>query len=735
MNMDPPQISRRTLIKQTAVLIVGSSLPIRAAFAKGNPLSSVQATDIRDPQAFVRIDGNNVVTVISKHIEFGQGAYTGMATLIAEELDADWSQIVVEAAPVNMALYGNKVLGGIQGTGGSSAIADAYTAMRMIGATARLMLVQAAAKSWKVAESEITVEKGIIAHPASQRTANFGKFAPVAAHLPIPSPALVKLKPTANFKLIGKGLGTLHRVDSRAKTDGTAQFTQDIHEPNMLTVVIKKNPRFGGIVKSFDATEARKIKGVVDVKQIKSGVAVYALNTWAAIRGREKLVVVWDDSHAEKRSSHELFAEFRSVAQKAGISAAKHGDLDKAFKEADKVITAEYSFPFLAHAPMEPLDGYVFWDGKQANARYGCQIPTLDQPQFCKILGLPPEQVHIETILAGGSFGRRIDLGGSPLGDDLAVDMASAVKALGPGHGVKVVWTREDDIQGGWYRPMILHTFKAAIQGGKITAWSNTVTGQSFVAGTAFNGMMNHGVDPLMVEGSQETPYLFPNFSCDTHIVPTKVSVTSLRSVAGTHAVHAVESFLDELLDETKQDPIKGRLALMDKSSRYVGVLQAVAKAANWNGAGPVNGRARGVGVAKAFNTYVAQIAEVSIGADGIPKVHKVWCAVDCGVVVNPDIVRAQIQGGIAFGLGMALYGQITLDKGIPQQSNFHNYRQLRINEMPEIEVIIVPSTEAPTGVGELGVPTIAPAVGNALARLGRSRKTLSLPFVQALQA
>ncbi|MEX3172011.1 molybdopterin cofactor-binding domain-containing protein [Serratia quinivorans] len=726
MNLPEVPLTRRRFIVGASALVIGAYLPSTGAQARANSATAPE-NNPHAANAFVQIDQEGIVTVISKHTEVGQGVYTGMATLVAEELDADWSQVRVVAAPVDTNVYKNLSFG-FQGTGGSSSVANAYEQMRRMGAMARAMLVQAAAQSWKTSAQEITVQAGKIRHAASGREAGFGEFAVLASQLPPPDPATLTLKNPANFTLIGKASG-LHRVDSLAKTNGSAQFTQDIHEPDMLTVTIKKPPRFGGKVASFDASRALAVAGVVAVKQTDTGVAVYAKNTWAAIQGREKLQVEWDDSQAERRNTEQIFAEFRQVAQKPGAVAKSHGQPDEVFDKADKVIEAEYTFPYVAHAPMEPLDGYLFWDGESVKARYGCQIQTLDHQQLCDLFQLPPEKVEIETILAGGSFGRRIDLGNPKLGPDLAADMAAAAKAIGPGHGVKVVWTREDDIRNGWYRPMILHRLRGAIRGGKVVGWSDTVVGHSWTLNSAMTALVVNGVDQMMIEGASEVPYTFESFRCDAHIVPGKVPTTSLRSVASTHTGHAVESFIDQLLQETGQDPIEGRLALMGDAPREAGVLRAVAKAANWQGAKVVDGRARGVGVAKAFNTRVAQIAEVSIGEGGIPRVHKVWCAVDCGVAVNPDVIRAQIEGGIGYGLSIALYGNITLKDGVVEQSNFNNFRPLRIDEMPEIEVIIVPSSEAPTGVGELGVPTIAPAVGNALALLGRPRSSLSLPL------
>ncbi|MCO8310937.1 xanthine dehydrogenase family protein molybdopterin-binding subunit [Pseudomonas mandelii] len=728
MKISEVSLSRRRFVMSAGVLVIGAYLPGKGAGANAVGHTTAAADNAFAPNAFVQIGEDGIVTVLSKHTEVGQGAYTGMATLVAEELDADWAQMRVLAAPVDIAVYKNLAFG-FQGTGGSSSVANAYQQMRRMGAMARVMLVQAAASLWRVPAQEITVSQGRIRHAASGREGGFGQFAALATRVPAPDLTTVVLKDPANFTLIGRQNG-LHRVDSLAKTNGTAQFSEDIHEPDMLTVTISKSPRFGGKVRAFDASEALAIPGVVAVKQIDTGVAVYGKNTWAALQGRNKLKVDWDDAQSEMRSSEQIFAEFRQVSQKSGVIAANRGTPDEAFKNADKVIEAEYIFPYVAHAPMEPLVGYLFWDGSEVKARYGCQIQSLDHKQLCDLFQLPPEKVQIETILAGGSFGRRIDLGNPILGPDLAADMAAAAKAIGPGHGTKVVWTREDDIRNGWYRPMILHRLRAAIRDGKVTAWTDTVVGHSWAVDSAMAALVvANGLDQMMVEGASEIPYSFEHFRCDAHIVPGKVPTSSLRSVASTHTGHAVESFIDQLLNETGQDPVEGRLALMGNAPREAGVLRAVAKAANWQGAGVVEGRARGVGVAKAFGTYVAQIAEVSLGEGGIPRVHKVWCAVDCGLVVNPDVVRAQIEGGIGYGLGIALYSSITLQDGLVEQSNFHNYRPLRIDEMPQIEVVIVPSSENPTGVGELGVPVIAPAVGNALVQLGRPRTSLNLPL------
>lgn len=713
-------LSRRNLLKGAGALVIGMSLP-QAGRAQSGAAQVFKpgGTAAFAPNAFVRIAADDTVTVLVKHIEFGQGPFTGLATLVAEELDADWAQMRAEHAVSDPKLYANLAFG-IQGTGGSTAIANSYEQMRKAGATARAMLVQAAAEAWKVPAAEITVEKGVLKH-ASGKQGRFGEFAEAASKLQ--APAEVKLKEPAQFKLIGKD-GATPRLDSLGKSTGKAQFTIDIHTPEMLTVVVARPPRFGGKVASFDASEAKKVKGVVDIKQIPSGVAVYATGTWPALKGREALKVTWDESGAEKRGSRELFAEYRKLARTEGTVAGKHGDAEAVLAKAEKVIEAEYAFPYLAHAPMEPLDGYLEWNAQGALARLGSQLQTIDHMTIAKILDLGPEKVTVETVLGGGSFGRR-----AQPSSELAAELAQVARAIGPNRPVKLVRTREDDLSGGYYRPLFLHRLRGAVKDGKITAWSAAIVGQSFLKGSPFEAMIKGGIDPVMVEGANELPYEIADFRCDLHTVDVGVPTLWWRSVGHTHTGYAVECFIDQLLQAAGQDPVAGRLALMGKQQRLANVLKAVADLAKWNGPGPVDGRARGVGVVESFGSYVAQIAEVSLGAGGEPKVHKVWCAVDCGVAVNPDIIRAQMEGGIGFGLGHALYGELTLDQGKPVQGNFDSYRSLRINEMPEVEVRIVPSTEKPTGVGEPGVPPIGPAVANALARLGRERP-LSLPMV-----
>ena len=721
MGIHDVTLSRRAALQGFAGLVIAMQLPIgRSAAAQAQGVSAPFA-----PNAFVRVGADNIVTVLSKHIEFGQGPYTGLTTLAAEEMDADWAQMRAESAPANVQLYANLNMGA-QGTGGSSAIANSFDQMRRAGAAARAMLVAAAAETWGVAASEITVAKGVVSHAATGKSASFGELAAKAATMPPIDPATVTLKDASAYTMVGKdiGQGPVKRIDSVGKTNGSAIFTIDIRAEGMLTVVVARSPRFGGKVASFDDAKARAVKGVVDVKQLSSGVAVYATGMWPALKGREALAITWDDSAAEGRSSEAILDSYKALATTAGPVAGTKGDANAALAAADKVIEAEYVFPYLAHAPMEPLDGYLEWDSKTAKARFGSQFQTGEHAAIAQVLGLPPESVSLETMIAGGSFGRRAQ--GTM---HLAVELAEAAKAIGPGKPVKLVWTREDDLRGGYYRPAYVHRLKGGVKDGKITAWTGTVVGQSIMKGGPMAAAIQGGIDPTSIEGARELPYDIADFRAELHTTENPIPILWWRSVGHTHTGYAVECFIDELLEATGQDPVEGRLAMMSAAPRAAGVLKAVAKLANWTGPKGADGRARGVAVVESFGSFVAQIADVSAGSDGAPKIHKIWCAVDCGVAVNPDVIRAQMEGGIGYGIGHALFAEITLKDGLVQQTNFDSYRSLRINEMPEVEVVIVPSTEKPTGVGEPGLPAVAPAMANAMARLGLGRPK-RLPFV-----
>jgi isoquinoline 1-oxidoreductase subunit beta len=713
-------LTRRRFLETTALagaaLFVGFRLDDRAAAA---------ADEVLAPNAFVRIAPDNTVTIISKHIEMGQGSYTGLATILAEELDADWSQIRVEPAPADAERYNNLLLGPMQMTGGSTAMANSWEQMRRAGATARAMLVEAAAREWGVPTSEVTVERGVVSHAPSGRRATFGELASKAAALT--PPAQVTLKDPKDFTLVGRDV---RRIDGRAKTDGSAQFTLDFSMPGMLTALIARPPRFGATMKSFDAAPTRRVKGVTHVVAVPAGVAVVAESFWAARKGRDALRVTWDESRAETRGTDELYAAYRVLAGQPGTSARREGDVDGALRGAARVLEAVYEFPYLAHAPMEPLDAVVRIGADGVDFWAGSQAPTLDQQAIARILGVPASTVRIHTLLAGGSFGRR-----ATADSDVAAEAASVAKAIGGDRAVKLVWTREDDIQGGRYRPLYVHRLRAGLDAqGNVVGWEHRIVGQSIVRGTPFeSALVKNGIDQTSVEGAANLPYAVPNIAVDLHTTDVGVPVLWWRSVGSTHTAYATETFLDELAQATARDPLAVRRALLAKHPRHLAALNLVADRAAWDQPLPA-GRARGIAVHESFNSVVAQVAEVSLRPDGLPHVERVVCAVDCGTAINPDVVRAQMEGGIGYGLAAAMWNEVTLVHGRVQQRNFDGYRPLRIAEMPAVEVHIVPSGAAPTGVGEPGVPPIAPAVANALFYL-TGQRVRRLPFARLAPA
>lgn len=660
------------------------------------------------PNAFLRIGSDDSVTVIAKHVELGQGAYTGIATIAAEELDADWQRIRVESAPADSKRYANLAFGTMQGTGGSSAMANSWMQLREAGAKARAVLVAAAAREWHVPAAELVVDKGVVLHPKTQRRATFGSLVPAARSLPIPDK--VTLKDPRDFKLIGQ---KVPRVDVPAKCDGTAQFTLDTVFPGMLVALLRRPPRFGATVQSFDGTGASAVPGVVKVVQVPRGVAVIATGFWAAKRGRDALVIHWDETHAEKRGSAELMAEYRRLAGQPARSARKDGNAADALRDATHKISAGFEFPYLAHAPMEPLDAVVKLTADRCEIWAGDQFQTVDQANAAQVSGLKPEQVFIHTLYAGGSFGRRANVW-----SDYIVEAVSIAKAHGAdGTPIKLQWTREDDIGGGLYRPMYFHKLDAALNAqGELTGWKHVIVGQSILAGTPFAAMMmKDGIDPTSVEGAASIAYDIPNIAVDLATSQVGVPVLWWRVVGSSHTTFAVESFIDEVAHAAGKDPFEFRRKMLGGKPRMKRVLELAAEKAGWDGPPLPKGKGRGIAVAEAFNTFVAQVAEVSVDDGGQVKVDRVVCAVDCGTPINPDIITAQMEGGIGFGLGAALYGAITLKDGHVEQSNFNSYRVLRMNEMPKVEVHIVPSTEAPTGVGEPGVAPVGPAVANAI--------------------
>lgn len=712
-------VTRRDFLRSTAVAGAGLTIAFNLPGCGSTEQAAAGAAAAFEPNAFLRIGADNSVTVISKHMEMGQGSYTGLATILAEELDADWKQIEVVGAPGDASKYANLFWAGQQGTGGSSAIANSFDQMRKAGATARAMLVSAAAKEWGVPASEITVERGVVKH-SSGKKATFGKLATKAAAET--APAEVTLKDRHNWKYIGQE--GLRRTDAVEKSTGKAVFTQDMKLPGMLTALVVHPPLFGAKVKSFDAAPAKAVAGVREVVQIPTGVAVLGENFWAAKQGRDALKVEWDLTGAETRGSDAFYADYRKLAAKPGIPAGKRGDAERALRGAPKTIEASYAFPFLAHAAMEPMNCVVQLGSGGCELWYGAQSQTADQVAVGQVLGIAPEQVKINQLYAGGSFGRR-----AAKGFDYVVEAVQIAKAIGGKAPVKLVWTREDDMRAGNYRPLFFHSLRGALDGrGNAVAWHQRIVGQSVLTGTPFESFaVREGVDGASVEGANNLAYSVPNLQVELHTTKSPVTVQWWRSVGHTHTAFAVESFIDELATAAGQDPVAFRLALLDKSPRHAAALKLAADQAGWGSPLPA-GKARGAAVHESFGTVVAEIAEVSLRPDKSVKVERVVCAVDCGTVINPDVVRAQMEGGIVFGLSAALYGDIALKDGQVQQSNFDGYRQLRISEAPVVEVHFVPSENPPSGVGEPGVPPLAPAVANAVYQLTQQR-VRALPF------
>jgi len=665
--------------------------------------------------AFVRIGTDETVTVISNHSEMGQGIYTSLPMLLNEELEADWARVRVESSPVD-AVYNHTVFG-IMMTGGSTTTNSEYDRFRKMGAMARIMLIAAAAQSWNVDPQSCHAEKGFVVHTASGRRATYGSLAEAASA--IAPPKDIPLKDPKDFTLVGK---PMHRLDTPSKTNGTAQFGLDVYIPGMLTAVVARAPVFGGKVVSFNANKAKAIPGVVNVVQVPSGVAVIAKGFWPAKLGREKLEIIWNDGPGAAVSTVEMREKYSAISKTPGAVARKVGDPTAALAGAAKTITAEYEVPYLAHCMMEPLNTVVDLHEDRCEIWTGSQFQTGDRAAAAKVAGLKPEQVTLHTTLLGGGFGRRAN----PASDFVteATEVAKAAKVP-----VKVVWTREDDLHGGWYRPMWYDHFAAGLDAsGNPVAWTHTIVGQSILTGTMFESFgVQKGIDSSSVEGAADILYGIPNLQVDLHSPKNEVPVQWWRSVGHSHTGFSVEAFLDEVAHAGGKDPYQLRRTLLAGQPRMLAVLDLAAQKANWGSALPA-GHARGIATHFSFDSYVAQVAEVSVEKDGTVRVHRVVAAVDCGRTVNPDTVKAQLEGGIIFGLTAALKTEITLEKGRVQQRNFNDYPMLRMFESPAIEVYIVPSAEHPTGVGEPGVPPVAPAVANAIfAATGRRVRRLPI--------
>lgn len=703
--------TRRQTLKGSGALILSAFLPLRSAFAQDAAIT---------PNAFVRIAADDTVTIIIKAMECGQGVATGLASLVAEEMDARWSQIAIAFAKNNDPLYKNLRFG-TMAVGGSTTIASSYMQMRQIGAAARAMLVQAAANQWNVDASLLTVANGLVIGPG-QKT-EFGKLAELAATMPVPQS--VTLKDRADFKLVGK---PLPRPDSKPKSNGTAIFACDVRLDSMIHALVAHPPKFGATIAAFDAAKALAIPGVRKVAPIKHGIAVYANSTYAGIRGRAALDVQWDDSAAEVRSSSQLEEAARALAEKPQAWVIEKGTWPEVLPQDAEIVEATYTMPHLAHAPMETLDAVVRHRDGKVDVWMGSQFQVGQTKTIAAELGVAAENATLHQCYAGGSFGRRV----SP-DQAFAHEAGKVCAAWGGPEPVKLMWTREDDITSGYYRPLTVHKVRAAIsRKGSILAWDHGVGGQSISFRTAAAAAAHkRGYDKLMVEGADEPLFAIANHRLGVSVLESRVTVNWWRSVGHSHTGYVMETMLDRLFRARGIDPMDGRLRILeDERARQVVMLAG--KRSEW-GRSLAEGRALGMACVKSFGTYVAQVVEVSRRSDGLPKVHKVWAALDCGIAVNPDVIRAQTEGGIGFALGHALYGEITLAPGGEViQRNFDSYASLRMAEMPEVDVAIVESDADPTGIGEPPVPPLAPAVANAwLALTGLAIDRL--PFARAI--
>ncbi|MDK1493249.1 xanthine dehydrogenase family protein molybdopterin-binding subunit [Sinorhizobium sp. 7-81] len=722
------ETSRRQFL--LGALAAGTGIAVGYRLLAASPAAAAETATTSGAHSFspyLTIDGDGKVTVLSSQFEMGQGSYNGIATLVAEELDADWSTIDVIGAAGNVKVYGNIAFGGtLQGTGGSTSMASSWERYRKAGAAARAMLVAAAASEWGVGAAEITVENGILSHP-SGKSGGFGVFAAKAATMPVP--ADVPLKQPADWKLIGNA--GLKRFDSARKANGTEQYTIDVKLPGMLTAVMIHPPFFGAKVKSFDASAAKALKGLVDVVETPRGIAVIGEHMWVAIKGRDAVTVEWDETAAEKRGTDELMSMYRDLAKKPPAAVArKDGDAEAAFASAAKVIEGSFEFPYLAHAAMEPLNAVARMNEDGTLEVWGGhQFPDVYQRLSAEIAGIAPEKVRLNVMKSGGSFGRRAVFDG-----DVVVESVYAAKAIGFRAPVKVQWTREDDMRAGRYRPAYVHSLKAGLdENGKLVAWDDHIVGQSIVAKTAFQGMIQNGVDPTSVEGAHNLPYAIPNQTVGLTTTEVGVPVLWWRSVGSTHTAFAAETFIDEVAEAAGSEPVEFRLSMLEPDSRHAKVLKLAAEKAEWEK--PLaEGRFRGVAIAESFGSVVAEIAEVSTDGNGGIKVERVVAAVDCGLAINPDQVRAQVEGGIGFGLGAILGEEITLTDGKVDQGNFDMYTPLRIDAMPQVEVHIVASANPPSGIGEPGVPPIGPAVANA-AYKALGKRIRVMPFAKSLNA
>jgi isoquinoline 1-oxidoreductase beta subunit len=693
--------SRRRFLKLTAGAAIGGGfmlgfgLPTRAAVSDESTADAPFA-----PNAFLRIDRAGRVFFVMPYIEMGQGTYTAIPMLIAEELEVDVSKVTLEHAPPDDKVYVNPLIG-IQMTGGSTAVRGAYMPMRQAGATARMMLVNAAAQRWKVDPSSCRAQQGVVMHPSTGRELAYGKLVDAAAKLPVPQN--VALKNPRDFKFIGT---PYRRLDTAGKVDGSARYGIDSRPAGMKFALVAASPAFGGKLKTVDEAKAKAVPGVTQVVRLEDAVAIVAIHTWAAKQGLAAAAPQWDDGPNFKLSTADIVAQLAAAAEQPGAVARHDGDAAEAIAQAPNRVDVVYEQPFLAHATMEPMNCTVHMTENGCEIWVGTQIPARSQGAVAKLTGLKPQQIRIHNHLLGGGFGRRLEYDGIVR----AVQIAQQVS--GP---VQVIWTREEDIQHDMYRPYYYDRMSAGLDAqGKPVGWSHRIAGSSIIA-RYFPTALKDGIDSDAVEGSANLAYGLSNIHVEwVAKEPPAIPTAFWRGVGVTHSTYAVESFIDELAGSVKQDPLAYRLALLDKSPRAANVLRLAAERSGWGTPLPA-GQGRGIALCTGFGTFVAQVVHVSVDKEGAVTPTHVWCVVDCGITVNPDIVQAQMQSGIIFGLSAALYGEVTIKDGRVEQTNFGDYRVLRINEAPQIDVQLVKSSEAPGGIGEPGTSCVMPALTNAI--------------------
>ncbi len=720
---DIATLPRRSFLKLAGA--GGLALGLYPSLATAQPTAAAGLKPFEQPSAFVQIAPNGEVTVTLNRLEFGQGIQTALPMILAEELDADWSKVRSQHGS-NHPAYADPLFG-MHLTGGSTAIKHSYTQYRELGARARAMLLAAAATQWNVDVKTLRTQAGMVLGP-NGRKAGYGELAEAAMRQPVPEK--VTLKNPKDFRIIGKPTG---RLDAKAKSSGKQNFGIDVRLPGQLTAVIARPPVFGAKIAALDDSAARAVAGVKTVLRVPldrgaEGVTVIAEGYWQAKLGRDALKLQWDTSGVEKVDSEKQLAQYRELAKQDG---PRHFDADLApLAGAPLKIEAEFVFPYLAHAPMEPLNCTVQIGDSGAELWVGSQMPGLDGMAAARVLGLKPEQIKVNVQMAGGGFGRRA----IPTSEYVveACGIAKAARKAGLNVPVRTVWSREDDIKGGYYRPMHLHRARIGFDAqGNVLAWDHAIVGQSIVGGTFFEGMMvKNGVDATAVEGMR-APYPVP-MRLTVHHPKQNVPVLWWRSVGSTHTAYVMETLIDEIARATKQDPVAYRLKLIgDKHPRHRAALQLAVEKSGYGKKALPQGRAWGVAVHESFDSVVAYVVEASV-KDGQPVLHRVTAGVHCNLVINPRTVEAQIQGAALMGLATCLPGAaITLKDGEVQQSNFGDYAVPRITDMPQIAVHVVPSAEPPTGMGEPGLPPLAPAFANAIARL-TGKTPRELPFKRA---